>query len=280
MREVAIIGAGPLGGMTAHLIARGNVAPAVRLIDDTGRIAEGIALDISQAAPVEQFSTTVTGSRDLSRAAGADLIIVADRAGGPEWQGEEGCALLRRIKAFAPEATVLCAGATQRDLVEYGCGRIGYPRTRLLGSSPEALGAAAKAIVALEAGISPREIALSVVGIPPDRIVIGWEDGAAAGAALTRVFSEPTRRRLSDKIARLWPPGPYALAAAAMSAARILAGRSRASATCFVAPDPAAGFRLRTAALPIRLDQAGTLQVSAPALSAGEQVAFDNAVLL
>ena len=50
MREVAIVGAGELGGLTAHALARRNAAGLIRLIDDAGRVAEGKALDISQAA--------------------------------------------------------------------------------------------------------------------------------------------------------------------------------------------------------------------------------------
>jgi hypothetical protein len=51
MREVAIVGAGELGGLVAHALARRNSAGVIRLIDDSSRVAEGKALDISQAAP-------------------------------------------------------------------------------------------------------------------------------------------------------------------------------------------------------------------------------------
>ena len=81
MREVAIVGAGELGGLIAHALARRNAAGLVRLIDDAGRVAEGKALDISQAAPVEGFTAIVVGSTDLSTAAGADIVVIADRAG-------------------------------------------------------------------------------------------------------------------------------------------------------------------------------------------------------
>ena len=50
MREVAIVGAGELGGLSAHALARANAANVVRLIDDNGRIAEGTILD-SETAP-------------------------------------------------------------------------------------------------------------------------------------------------------------------------------------------------------------------------------------
>ena len=60
MPDVAILGAGSLGGTLAHaLAARGRVRD-VCLIDAGGRVAEGKALDITQAAPIEGFSTRVT----------------------------------------------------------------------------------------------------------------------------------------------------------------------------------------------------------------------------
>ena len=65
MRDIAIIGAGELGGATAHALARRDVATTIRLVDDRGRVAEGKALDIMQAAPIEGFATGVSGSTDL-----------------------------------------------------------------------------------------------------------------------------------------------------------------------------------------------------------------------
>ena len=41
------------------------------------------------------------------------------------------------------------------------------PRARLIGSAPEALVSAITAIVAMEAGCSPREVMLTVLGAPP-----------------------------------------------------------------------------------------------------------------
>ena len=62
MQEVAIVGAGELGGALAHVLARREAARTIRLIDDQGRVAEGKALDIAQAAPVEGFATQLSGS--------------------------------------------------------------------------------------------------------------------------------------------------------------------------------------------------------------------------
>ena len=101
-----------------------------------------------------------------------------------------------------------------------------------------------------------------------------------AGLSLTRLLDEPTRRRLSTRIAALWPPGPYALATAATMVIEAMAGRSRRIASCFVAPDPSEGRKTRAAALPVRLNGGGIAEVVMPALSRIEQVGLDNAMML
>lgn len=280
MSDVAIIGAGELGGATAHLLARRGAASSVRLIDEDGRIAEGKALDIAQAAPIEGFSADVSGSTDVTRAAGASVIVIADHARGAEWDTAEGLLLLERLKSLSRRAVILCAGGSHRELVERGVRELRVERTRLFGSAPDALAAGARAIVALERNTSPQDIALSVLGVPPDQIVVAWESGAIAGLPVTQLIDNVSRRRLGQRIARLWPPGSYTLATAAVKITEGIVGRSRRLACCFVAPDDAAGSRTRTAALPVRLGPDGLAQVVMPPLNIAERVALDNAMLI
>ena len=47
-----------------------------------------------------------------------------------------------------------------------------------------------------------------------------------------------------------------------------------------MAPDPSAGRKTRTAALPVRLNGGGIAEVVMPALSRIEQVSLDNAMML
>lgn len=280
MHDVAIIGAGELGGLIAHVLARRDCAGHIRLIDEAGQIAAGTALDISQAAPVEEFATTLSGATDISRAAGAAVIVIADRVGGAEWSGEDGLMLLKRLHEIATSAVVLCAGSSQREVIERGVRELHLRRARLFGSAPEALAAAVRAMVALEANGSPRNVALSTVGLPPGHIVIPWEDATIGGFAATRVLDEAARRRIEARLPALWPPGPYALATAAGAVIQIVLGRSRRLATCFVAPDDSTGARVRTAALPVRLHLGGIADVVLPVLNVRDRVALDNAMML
>ena len=283
MQRVAIIGAGELGGLIADALARRDVARAILLVDERGSIAAGKALDIAQSAPIAGFATQLAGASDVSMAAGADVVIVADRAGGGEWQGEEGLALLKRLIGSARAAIIVCAGATQRDLVERVGGELGIDRARIFGSAPEALAGGERALAALAVNGSPRDISLSVLGVPPHHTVIPWADATIAGFALTRLIDEPSRRRLTARVNALWPPGPYALAAAATTAIEAITGCSRRFPSCFVAAEwfvEGSGRRARTGAMPVRLGRGGIAEVVTPELSAAEQLALDTALSL
>ena len=280
MRDVAIIGAGELGGALAHILARRHAAAEIRLIDETGRVAAGKALDITQAAPIEGFAAQLSGSTDVSTAAGASVLVIADRFGGSEWQGEDGLLLLKQILNVGAGAIIVCAGASQRELIERGVRELHVERRRLFGSAPEGLAGAVRAMVALETNGSARDVALAVLGVPPSQIVLAWEDATIGGFAMTRVLDEPSRRRINARVTALWPPGPYALASAAATVVEALVGRSRRRATCFVAPDDSAGRRTRTAALPVRLGPEGIVDLVLPSLSVKERVSLDNAMLL
>ena len=278
MQEVAIIGAGELGGALAHALARSNLVRSIRLIDEAARAAAGKALDIAESSPVEGFSTRVSGGADVSMAAGASIVVLADRIGAGEWQGEEGLLLLKRLAQTARGSVILCAGPSQRELVERGVRELRFARSQLFGSAPESLAGAARALVALAVNGSPREIALSVLGVPPAHTVIPWGDATVGGFALTRLVDEPIRRRLSARINALWPTGPYSLAAAATAVVECMVGRSRRMVSAFVAPDMSMGISTRAGAMPVRLGPAGIVDVVLPSLSAVEQVALDNAI--
>jgi malate dehydrogenase len=280
MLEIGVIGAGELGGAIAHVLARRDVASVIRLIDESGRVAEGKALDIMQSSPVDSFATVVSGSTSLLAAAGAAVLVVADRAKEGEWLGEDGLALLKRIAQLGSQAVVIWASPGGREAVERGVRELKFSRARLFGSAPEGLAAAVRAVVAAETGGSAQDVALTVIGVPPRQSIVPWEDATIGGFLATRVLSEPVRRRLADKVAPLWPPGHYALAWAVAKAVDAIAGAGMPMISAFVAADDSNGLRMRAAALPVRLGPAGITRVELPSLNSRDRVALENAMLL
>lgn len=250
MSVVAIIGAGDLGGALASKLASRDRVREVRLIDTAAGVAAGKALDILQAGPVEGTAARVITPApggpvqpDLSAAAGAAVIVLADEVGPPvkEIHAEAGLALLGRLRSVNPNAPIVCAGASQAWLVAHGVAELGIPASHIVGSAPLALVAAVKALVALELNGSARDVSLTLAGLPPQAVAIPWHTASVNGESLESLLDAPALRRLESRVRFLWPPGPYALAAAAARMTEGLIAGSRQTLCGFTADTGRAG---------------------------------------
>ena len=273
-----ILGAGEIGGALARQLAALDVVSRIVVVDDLATVAAGKALDVAQSAPVDRYHTVMNGTGDVAAVVGAAVIVVADAAKPPgtEWKDEAGLALVRRVAGLNQVAPIICAGASQASVIEKGVTEGGVSRMRLFGSAPEALRSAITAIVALEAGAAPADISLSVLGRPPQQIIVPWDEAAIAGRSATEVLSAAQLARLDARIARLWPPGPYALAGAAARMIRTAitkSGRVHAALVTMTREEGAAG---RSAMMPITVNPSGIATLVSPALSARDRVRFET----
>ena len=287
MPTICILGAGALGGSTAHALARGERVRRVLLIDEEGTIAAGKALDIRQAGAVEGFHTRVDGTNDLTRVAGGAVMVVADSGRAPapsgveasrEWGGETGLSMIARLKGFIGTAPMVFAGASQSDLILSVGREAGIDRTRLIGSAPEALAGAVRAIVALEARCSPSEVMLAVLGTPPSGFLVPWGEASIGGYSLDRVLTQVQLRRVETRLARLWPPGPQALGVAAAKIAEALVTSSRRAMNVLTVLGGEFGIRDRAGVLPCLLTPPGIAHVRLPDLNTRERVRLETAL--
>lgn len=273
-----ILGAGEIGGALARQLAATDLVSRIVLVDDLGEVATGKALDIAQSGPVDRYHTALVGTNDVAAVVGAGIVVVADRAGQPggEWQGELGLALLKRVASLNQAAPLLCAGSSQSGLVEQGVNEAGIPRARLFGTGAEALRSAVTAITALEANASPTDISLSVLGRPPHHVIVPWDEGSIGGRTIPRVLSAAQLARLDARVARLWPPGPYALASAATAIIRSAITRAARMHIALVAVTREEGTPGRSAMMPVTLQPGGLASVITPALSTRDRVRYDT----
>jgi len=274
MSFIAIIGAGPIGGSLAHKLAQRSTVGEVRLIDSAGSVAHGKALDILQSSPIEGFSARVTAADSINAAAGANAIVLADHASGKgEHSGEAGLALVRQLAAFEMKAPIVCAGATQRDLMMKTTGELRFPAARIIGSAPFALESALRAFAGLIIDASGVEVSLRVVGVPPRAAVVAWEEATAHGQPLSGELTAHHIAALSARIPGLWPPGPYALGSAAARIVEAIGIGSRRRFSCFVSIRPGA-----VTALPVELGPGGVVRILEPTLTRQERTLMENAI--
>jgi len=280
MGSVAIIGAGEIGGAIAYALAARDRVHRVLLVDPSGTVAEGKALDISQTGPVAGFHTRLEGTADATRIGGCDVCVVADRyeRGKGEWHGEEALAMLRELVPYAGSAPLVFAGPGQAALLQTLARESPLPPSRLIGSAPEALASSVAAIVAMEAGCSPAEVRLTVLGAPPAGFVVPWSEASIGGYALDRMLSQAQLARLEARAARLWPPGPYTLGAAAAQVADAILHHSRRSFAVLTILRGEFGVRNRVGALPGTLAGGGIAGVRVPTLTPRERIQVETAL--
>jgi malate dehydrogenase len=290
MATVALIGAGDIGGACAHALAAYDRVGRILMIDPAVNAAAGKALDIQQAGAISGFHARLHATDDESRAVGCAAYVIADRfaAGSPEWQGEDGLALIRRVEGFSPDAPIVFAGARQAELIQASSREARVAARRLIGSATEAFASAVAAIVAMEAMCSVNEVSVAVLGTPPgtrpqraervEGFVVPWSDASIGGYALERVVSPVQLRRIDARVARLWPPAPYALGAAAASIVNAVVQASRRSYNVLTVLGGEFGVRDRVGAVPALLASPGVVHTRVPALNTRERVQLDTAL--
>jgi malate dehydrogenase len=281
MPFAAIVGAGELGAAIAARLAARDSIPEVRLIDAPLQAAAGKALDIQQSGAVEGFRTRIGSDGDIRAAAGARVVVLADSsAGQKEWQGDEGLGLLRQIWTIVEReaSTIVCAGASQRLLIERAAGELHMDPRRICGSAPGALEAAACSLTALEVDGSSNDVRLQLTGIPPRGIVVGWSAATVRGASAVEAIAPHRLTAITSRLVALWPPGPYSLASSATRIVEALFDGSRRRHSCFVVLDGRLGPRGRVAAVPVTLTDRGVGEILMPSLTTHELVALQTAI--
>jgi malate dehydrogenase len=273
-----ILGAGEIGGALARQLAAIDLLSRIVIVDELANVAAGKALDVAQSAPVDRYHTVMSGTADVAATVGAVAIFIADTAAQPaaEWKDEAGLALVRRVAGLNQAAPIICAGTAQASVIERGVNELGISRLRLFGSAPEALRAAAVSMVALEANAAPADISLSVLGRAPGQIIVPWDETAIAGRIATQVLSAAQLARLDARIARLWPPGPYALASAATRLLQSALKNTPRVHAALVAINRQEGIAGRSAMMPVTLRPAGLASLVPPSLSTRDRVRFET----
>jgi malate/lactate dehydrogenase len=280
MATVAILGAGDIGAACAQALAAHDRVDHIVVIDTSAGPAAGKALDIRQSCAISSSHVRLEGTADESRAVGCAACVIADRfdGGSAEWQGEEGLSLIKRLAPLVGSAPFVCAGAKQDGLIAAAVREAGVPGGSLIGSAAGALASAAAAIVAVEVGCSPREVSLAVLGTPPASFVVPWSDATVGGFALDRIASQVQLRRIEARVARLWPPGPYALGEAAARIVEAILTSSRQSFTILTMLGGEFGARGRVGAVPALLASHGVALTRVPTLNIRERVQLETAL--
>ncbi|WP_258359651.1 malate dehydrogenase [Moorella sulfitireducens (nom. illeg.)] len=177
--KIALIGSGQIGGVLAQLCAQRHLGDVV-MYDVIENMPHGKALDIAEAARINQSDVKIWGTNAYNDIEGADICIVT--AGVPRRPGMSRDDLLtinatiiktvgENIKKFAPDSHVIVISNPLDAMVALMQYITGFPKNRVYGQAGVLDSSRFATFLAWELGVSVKDINALVLGGHGDRMV-------------------------------------------------------------------------------------------------------------
>ena len=199
-RKVAVIGAGNVGATCAFVLAQKNVGQIV-MLDIYEGFAKGKALDMSQGGQVLNYDGKISGTKDYSDIAGADVVVVT--SGFPRMPGMSREDLVGKnadiisevgagIRAHAPDSVIVMV-TNPLDLMTYHMQRVtGFPPERVVGQAGILDSARMTHFIAKELGVSNEDVQAMVLGGHGDTMVPLPRYTTVSGIPITQLMDDET----------------------------------------------------------------------------------------
>lgn len=206
-RKISVIGAGNIGGTTAHQLVARNLADVV-LYDVVAGMPQGKALDIAQSAPLHDSDSRVIGTNRFDDTEGSDVVIVC--SGLPRKKGMSrsdllgaNAAVIRQVTtevaARSPNA-ILVMVTNPLDAMTFLAHRVsGFPRERVLGMAGVLDSTRFRAFVADELEVSVGNVQAFVLGGHGDSMVPSTRYTTVAGVPVEDLIPKERLELLVDR---------------------------------------------------------------------------------
>lgn len=293
--KVTVIGAGNVGATTAMRIAQQDVCRELVLVDVVPGLAEGLALDLNQSAPIERFATRLVGTTDYAATANSDVVVMT--AGRPRQPGMSRQDLLR-TNAEVVQACVGAAAARSPfailivvtnplDEMTYLAWRVsGFAPERVVGMAGDLDSARLAWFLAERCGVPARDVEAMTLGshgdtmVPlPGRATVGGRPATELlGADDLAALFQRTRDGGAEIVALLRRGSAYYAPSAATAAMvrAILQDRREVHPACAYLTGEY-GLRDAFVGVPAVLSRRGVEEVRELPLAADERAALHSA---
>ena len=196
-KKVTIVGAGNVGGTTAMRLAQRGYADIV-LYDIVDGMPQGKALDLLEAAPVEGYDCKIVGSNDYADTADSDVVVFT--SGAPRKPGMSRDDLLAinkkivldntaQIVKYSPNSIMLMVNNPLDAMAQLAFKASGFPKSRVLGQAGILDTARFRTFLALELGVSFRDVQAYVLGGHGDDMVPILSYTTVGGVPITKLLS-------------------------------------------------------------------------------------------
>jgi len=208
MNKVTIVGAGNVGATCANVLAHKDFLKEVVLVDIQGDFAKGKALDTWQQAPIDNYSTQLTGTDNYSDTAGSDIVVIT--AGVPRKPGMSRDDLIatnakivktvtETVIKHSPDAIIIIV-SNPLDVMTYAAYEAsGKDSTKVFGMAGILDTARYRAFLATELNVSPKDIQALLLGGHGDTMVPLPRYTTVAGIPVTDMVAEDTLNAIIEK---------------------------------------------------------------------------------
>lgn len=180
MKKVTVVGAGNVGATCANVLAHMDIVKQVVMLDIAGDLAKGKALDTWQQAPIDSYSTQLSGSNDYADTAGSDIVVIT--AGVPRKPGmtrDDLVATNAKIVSSVVENImkhsknpIIIVVSNPLDVMTYAAfKKSGLKPSRVIGMAGILDTARYRAFLATELKVSPKDIQAILMGGHGDTMV-------------------------------------------------------------------------------------------------------------
>src|SRR5579871_861206 len=202
--KVTVVGAGNVGATCAHWIASRELADVV-LIDILDNFAKGKALDLAEASPVMKFDVNIAGGSDYALSDNSDVVVIT--AGVPrkkdpvtgQFPSRDELVktnqkivgdVVKEVVKHSPNAILIIVSNPLDAMCHVALHESGFPANRVIGQAGALDTARYKTFIAMELGVSVRDIHGMVLGGHGDDMVPLPRHTSVAGIPVRELIAE------------------------------------------------------------------------------------------
>ena len=292
--KITVIGAGNVGATTAHIAASRKLGDIV-LIDIVKGLAEGKALDMAEAGPVQGYTGSITGTTDWSNTKDSSIaVITSGLARKPGMSRDDLLAknvqivkdVSERIAEFCPKAIVIVV-ANPLDAMVYTAAKVtGFAKNRIMGMAGVLDAARFSYFIASQLGVSSDDVRGILMGGHGDDMVPLPRFTTVAGVPITELLDKDTISRLIERTRKggieivdlLGSSAYYAPAAGVVKMAEAIITDSKAIMPCCAYCQKEYNVGGYFVGVPVILGKTGVEKIVELKLNAEEHAEFDKSV--
>ena len=197
--KISVIGAGNVGATTAQRLAERELAEEVVLVDVVDGLPQGKGLDMYESAPVLGFDTMITGSNGYDETAGSDIaVITAGLARKPGMSRDDLLAknsaivggVVESLVAQSPDIILIIVSNPLDIMCSVALAKSGLPSNKVIGMAGVLDTARYRSFIAIELGVSVRDIQAMVLGGHGDTMVPLVRYTTVSGIPLDQLASQ------------------------------------------------------------------------------------------